>query len=57
MTAHWRKSSRSGYAGENCVEIALSIDLDARARRTRHDRNYERPDERPPAPAWAGPRA
>jgi hypothetical protein len=53
MTARWRKSSRSGYAGENCVEIALSIDRDVKVRRTRHDRNYERPDERPPAPACA----
>jgi Domain of unknown function (DUF397) len=57
MTARWRKSSRSGYAGENCVEIALSIDRDVKAGRTRPDRHYERPDEKRPAPAWARSRA
>jgi hypothetical protein len=25
MNAHWRKSSHSGHAGQNCVEITLSI--------------------------------
>jgi hypothetical protein len=25
MNARWRKSSHSGHAGQNCVEITLSI--------------------------------
>ncbi|WP_425550849.1 DUF397 domain-containing protein [Actinoallomurus oryzae] len=29
MTTRWRRSSRSGHAGDNCVEIAMSTHLNA----------------------------
>ncbi|GLY73215.1 DUF397 domain-containing protein [Actinoallomurus iriomotensis] len=31
MTARWRRSSRSGHAGDNCVEIAMSTRLNAKS--------------------------
>lgn len=58
MTARWRKSSRSGHAGENCVEIALSIDRNAKAGMAGPQGKYEmRVDERRPSPVWARSRA
>lgn len=32
MTAYWRKSSHSGHAGQNCVEIALSSGYPTKSR-------------------------
>ncbi|MFB9832083.1 DUF397 domain-containing protein [Actinoallomurus acaciae] len=31
MTIGWRRSSRSGHAGDNCVEIAMSTRLNAKS--------------------------
>jgi hypothetical protein len=31
MTTGWRRSSRSGHAGDNCVEIAMSTRLNAKS--------------------------
>jgi hypothetical protein len=57
MTAPWRKSSRSGHAGENCVEIALSIDHNAKSGMASPQRKYEKLDERRPGAWWAPSRA
>ncbi|WP_425455104.1 DUF397 domain-containing protein [Actinoallomurus bryophytorum] len=34
MNARWRKSSHSGHAGENCVEITLSVARNTRTKKS-----------------------
>lgn len=46
MTARWRKSSHSGHAGQNCVEIALSTDYPVKSHKPNALRDYERAKER-----------
>lgn len=48
MTVRWRKSSRSGYAGDNCVEIALSVTQNMKFGSLRPQRKQYRPEERRP---------
>ncbi|WP_354670818.1 DUF397 domain-containing protein [Actinomadura sp. DC4] len=54
MNARWRKSSHSGHAGENCVEIALSMDRNANSGAALPPRNHRRTGQRPlsRASAW-----
>ncbi|MGH3380816.1 MAG: DUF397 domain-containing protein [Actinoallomurus sp.] len=47
MTApQWRKSSHSGHAGQNCVEIALSTGHPTRSHPPISRRDYERAKQR-----------
>jgi Domain of unknown function (DUF397) len=40
MTAGWRKSSHSSHAGDNCVEIALSVTRHAKPKPVNPRREY-----------------
>jgi hypothetical protein len=57
MTPRWRKSSHSGHAGQNCVEIALSIGDHAKSRAVNSRRDYERAKERRPGRWYVSSRA
>jgi hypothetical protein len=48
MNARWRKSSHSGHAGENCVEITLSIARNAKTDKTISPLRYGRTAETRP---------
>jgi hypothetical protein len=51
VTARWRKSSHSGHAGENCVEIALSMDRNTRSGSTGPRQKCEKAGEKG-SPVW-----
>ena len=45
MNARWRKSSHSGHAGQNCVEITLSVTRNTRTYKSTSPREYGRAAE------------
>jgi Domain of unknown function (DUF397) len=57
MNARWRKSSHSGHAGQNCVEITLSIAQNTRTDKSILPQKYGRAAEIRPGFVYSSTRA